>query len=64
MVEFDEPRGLGVVRDDDGRNYPFHCAAIADGTRRIEPGTPVVFSVAAAHRGRHEARAVTTVGVS
>ncbi len=63
VAEFDEPRGLGVVRDDDGLNYPFHCAAIADGTRRIEPGTRVVFSIAAGHRGRDEARAVTTVDI-
>jgi cold shock CspA family protein len=63
VSEFDEPRGLGVVCDDDGRSYRFHCAALADGTRRIEPGTRVVFSVVAGHGGRDEARAVTTVGV-
>ncbi|HEY5024397.1 MAG TPA: hypothetical protein VII76_05420 [Acidimicrobiales bacterium] len=61
MTEFDEPRGLGVVRADDGQSYPFHCAAIADGTRNVELGTRVVFSVAPAHGGRDEARALTTV---
>ena len=61
MVEFDEPRGLGVVRDDGGPTYRFHCAALADGTRQVEEGTRVVFSVAAGHGGRYEARSVTTV---
>ena len=41
MAEFDEHVGLGVVRLDDGRDIPFHCAEIADGSRRIEPGSRV-----------------------
>jgi cold shock CspA family protein len=61
VAEFDEPRGLGVVRADDGATFPFHCAALADGTRQVEPGTRVVFSVTAGHGGRYEARAVTTI---
>jgi CspA family cold shock protein len=42
---FDAPRGLGVVVDDEGVDYRFHCTAIADGTRTIEPGTRVRFEV-------------------
>jgi cold shock CspA family protein len=61
VAEFDEPRGLGVVRDDGGGSYPFHCASIANGTRRIDAGTRVVFFLAAGHLGRYEARAVTSV---
>jgi cold shock CspA family protein len=61
VVEFDEARGLGVVRADDGPSYPFHCAALADGTRQVELGTRVVFSVAPGHGGHYEARAVTTI---
>jgi cold shock CspA family protein len=61
--EFDEPRGLGLVHGDDGRVYPFHCTALADGTRRVEVGTRVVFAVAPGHRGRYEARAVTTLEI-
>ena len=61
VAEFDEPRGLGVVRDDDGTTLPFHCTALADGTRTSSVGTRVVFSVAAGHGGRYEARAVTTL---
>jgi hypothetical protein len=30
---FDERRGLGEVTADDATVYPFHCTAIADGTR-------------------------------
>jgi len=61
VVEFNAQRGLGVVRDDDGPSYAFHCAALADGTRQVELGTRVVFSVVAGHGGRDEARAVTTI---
>ena len=61
VTEFDEPRGLGVVRDDDGRSYGFHCTALADGTRNVDPGVRVVFAVTAGHGGRYEARAITTL---
>jgi CspA family cold shock protein len=61
VTEFDEPRGLGAVRGDDGSNYPFHCTALADGTRDVAVGTRVVFTVAAGHGGRYEAGAVTTI---
>ena len=41
VAEFDPHVGLGVVRLDDGRDIPFHCAEIADGSRSIEPGNRV-----------------------
>ena len=45
---FDAARGVGVVTvDDEGIDYPFHCTAIADGTRTIEPGTRVRFEITA-----------------
>jgi hypothetical protein len=56
VVAFDEAAGLGDVDLDDGRRLGFQATAIADGTRRIEPGTPVVVEVAASHRGCEEAR--------
>jgi len=62
VTAFDEPRGLGVVRADDGSTYPFHCTALADGTRDVALGTRVVFCVAAGHGGRYEARALTALG--
>ena len=60
VVSFDAPRGLGVVVDDDGTDFPFHCTAIADGTRTIEPGTRVRFEVAPG-LGRWEAAALEPV---
>jgi cold shock CspA family protein len=54
VVEFDEPRGLGVI-DAGGERYPFHCTAIADGTRTIPVGTAVQFEVRPGGMGRWEA---------
>ena len=45
VVSFDEHVGLGVARLEDGQEVPFHCAEIADGTRRIEVGSPVTCEV-------------------
>lgn len=53
--EFDEPRGLGTVRCDDGTVLPFHCTAIADGSRTIPVGQAVRFTVVAGLLGRWEA---------
>ncbi|HLI53459.1 MAG TPA: hypothetical protein VKU88_03960 [Acidimicrobiales bacterium] len=58
VADFDEQTGLGSVAAGSGRIYPFHCTAIADGSRRIEPGTPVAFAVVAARHGRWEATSV------
>ena len=55
---FDERRGLGEIESDDRTNFPFHCTAIADGTRRIAPGTAVEFDVVAGLPGRWEATAI------
>jgi cold shock CspA family protein len=52
---FDDPRGLGTVRSGDGVEYPFHCTAIADGSRSIDVGAEVTWSVAAGRLGRWEA---------
>lgn len=57
---FDAPRGLGIVADDTGTDYPFHCTAITDGTRTIEPGTRVRFEVTPG-LGRWEAATVEPV---
>ncbi len=62
VADFDEARGLGTVVADDGTPFPFHSTAIADETRRIAVGTPVVFVAAPGHLGRIEARAVTVLG--
>jgi cold shock CspA family protein len=57
VASFDAHRGTGTVVDESGEEYPFHCTAIADGTREIEPGTPVHFDLAPG-LGRWEAAAL------
>lgn len=52
---FDDPRGLGEVTTADGQVFPFHCTAIADGSRTIEAGTAVTFELVAGRMGCWEA---------
>jgi len=44
-----------------GGAFVFHCVAIADGTRRIAPGSAVSFRVACGLPGAWEARDIETV---
>ena len=59
VASFDEATGWGVVRTEDSDEYPFHCTAIADGTRAIETGIAVTFHLTPGHRGLWEAAGVT-----
>ncbi len=59
---FDEQVGAGEVRDPGGRTWPFHCTAIADGTRTIATGAAVAFRVVAGHQGRWEAADLVETG--
>jgi cold shock CspA family protein len=59
VSQFDEPRGLGVVSEEGGADYCFHCTAISDGSRSIDVGTKVFFVVRPGHLGRLEARDIT-----
>lgn len=43
VTEFDEAKGLGTVATGDGEHWSFHVIEIADGTRTIDVGRPVVF---------------------
>ncbi|HVX21763.1 MAG TPA: cold-shock protein [Acidimicrobiales bacterium] len=61
VADFDADRGLGTVAADDGRTLPFHCTAIADGSRMIDPGTRVSFVTFPGHLGRTEARGLVPV---
>ena len=61
VAEFDEPRGLGVIRGDDGADVPFHCTAIADGSRTVETGRRVRFVVVPGLLGRWEASGIEKV---
>ena len=58
VSEFDDAVGLGTITTDGGTVYPFHCTAIADGTRTIQVGTAVSFEVAPGHLGHWEATAI------
>jgi cold shock CspA family protein len=64
VTSFDPTRGLGVVADDAGDVLDFHATAISDGSRTIEVGTEVSFSVAPSHRGRYEAWSLVPITAS
>lgn len=55
VAEFDTAVGLGVLCEADGTRHPFHCTAIADGSRDIPVGSEVTFALVAARAGRYEA---------
>jgi len=59
VAAFDRESGLGTVRDSDGRDWPFHCIEIADGSRDIAVGTAVSFGLLA-KLGRYEAANLVT----
>jgi cold shock CspA family protein len=60
---YDFDRGLGTIVADSasGSAVTFHCTAIVDGSRRIDPGTRVAFVVGPAGPGRWEARQVCAI---
>lgn len=58
VIDFDDAKGWGTVRAEDGRDYFFHCTAIADGTRTIAPSSTVTFAVVPGRLGRWEATEV------
>ena len=62
VADFDEDKGIGTVRSDDGRELPFHCTSVADGSRTVEVGARVTFTVVAGHLGRWEAADLADVG--
>ena len=55
VIAYDVAAGYGTIRGSDGREWWFHCTAIADGSRRIAVGASGVFSLAAGRSGRWEA---------
>lgn len=62
VASFDDAAGLGVVRGDDGAELPFHCTAIADGTRTIAEQVRVWYSVVPGRAGRFEAAGIHPAG--
>lgn len=61
ILAFDEARGIGTVRGDDGATLGFHCTQIADGSRTIRVGTRVRYELAASPLGVWEATGVDPV---
>jgi cold shock CspA family protein len=59
VTAFDKDVGLGAITADDGRLVPFHCIAIADGSRDIPVGVAVEFDLLP-KLGRYEATHVIT----
>lgn len=55
VAAFDEARGLGTVRDENGIETFFHCTAIAGGARTIDVGSTVEYAVVPGHIGQWEA---------
>ena len=55
VASFDEHVGRGEVEARGGMHFPFHCTAIADGSRTILVGTAVSFDVVPGRLGRWEA---------
>lgn len=55
VVEFDDSAGLGVVATRSGDRFPFHCTAVADGSRHADVGAAVRFRLVPGHAGRLEA---------
>jgi cold shock CspA family protein len=55
VVAYDDHRGVGEVEDLRGRRVPFHCTAIADGTRTIAVDAHVEFRVVTGPLGTLEA---------
>ena len=58
IESFDEHRGDGHLRSDDGVDFYFHCVAIADGSRSIPPGVRAEGRRAVGHLGHDEAVSV------
>ena len=55
VESYDDHAGSGWVVGADGARHWFHCTQIADGSRHLDPGQRVRFSVVPGHLGRWEA---------
>ncbi|HEU5152931.1 MAG TPA: hypothetical protein VFU19_20735 [Iamia sp.] len=55
VEEWDDPRGVGRIRADDGRLLDLQCTHLADGSRTTAVGTRVTFATAPGHHGRWQA---------
>jgi cold shock CspA family protein len=62
VAGFDDHRGRGEVETRGGLHFPFHCTAIADGTRTIPVGADVRFRLVIGPLGKLEATAIAPAG--
>jgi hypothetical protein len=58
VAEFDDHRGRGEI-EAAGMRFPFHCTALADGTRTIAEDTPVRFRLVIGPLGALEATGIS-----
>jgi cold shock CspA family protein len=58
VATFDDHRGRGEVEARGGLRFPFHCTALADGSRTITEGTDVRFRLVIGPLGKLEATAI------
>jgi cold shock CspA family protein len=59
VAAYDDRRGRGEIEARGGMRFPFHCTAIADGSRTITEGAPVRFRLVIGPLGALEAAAVS-----
>jgi hypothetical protein len=59
IASFDDFAGRGEIEAGGGMRFPFHCTAIADGSRAIAPDTAVKFRLAPGPLGALEATRIT-----
>jgi cold shock CspA family protein len=62
IESFDDGRGDGVLRTDDGHDLYFHCVDIADGSRTVAHGEVVTARRGVGHLGHDEAFEIVKVG--
>jgi cold shock CspA family protein len=55
IAAFNDQRGDGLVRSDDGHDFYFHCVSIADGSRSVGVGETVTARRGVGHLGHDEA---------
>ena len=58
VATFDDHVGRGEVEARGGLRFPFHCTAVADGSRTIPEGAPVRFRLVIGPLGKLEATAI------
>ena len=63
VATFDDHVGRGEIEARGGLRFPFHCTAIADGSRSIAPDTAVKFRLVPGPLGALEATAIKTVAI-